>query len=188
MDDDDPYPDRWSQLIGRKPCSDRGSNLRRLWSRLSIMLAALLLAEASLNVAQPPLILAIALIFTSVWSISFFGIVVFIQPLRTSPGFAVNAQRLLLDTLISASMLIPTFALAYRLLGMNAPGFLMRDVLPTDAIYFSAVTFSTLGFGDFAPLGWSRSFAAVEALIGNVHLGFVVGAIFAIVGRGLSRT
>lgn len=188
MDEDDPYPDRWSWFIGRKATSDRGSNLRRLWSRLSIMLAALLLAEASLNVAQPAVILAVALVFTSIWSISFFGIVVFFQPLRSSPRFAINAQRLLLDTLISASMLIPTFALAYRLFGMNTPDFISRCVLPTDAIYFSAVTFSTLGFGDFAPLGWSRGFAAVEALIGNIHLGFVVGAIFAIVGRGLSRT
>ncbi|MBT3605752.1 MAG: pentapeptide repeat-containing protein [Candidatus Latescibacteria bacterium] len=34
------------------------------------------------------------------------------------------------------------------------------------AIYFSIVTFTTLGYGDFAPAGWSRPFAAVEGFVG----------------------
>jgi hypothetical protein len=34
------------------------------------------------------------------------------------------------------------------------------------AVYFSVVTFTTLGYGDFAPLGWARAFAAIEAFVG----------------------
>lgn len=34
------------------------------------------------------------------------------------------------------------------------------------ALYFSVVTFTTLGYGDFAPIGWSRPFAAFEAMGG----------------------
>lgn len=34
------------------------------------------------------------------------------------------------------------------------------------AIYFSIVTFTTLGYGDFSPAGWSRPFAAIESFIG----------------------
>ncbi|MGA1198981.1 MAG: potassium channel family protein, partial [Candidatus Latescibacterota bacterium] len=34
------------------------------------------------------------------------------------------------------------------------------------AIYFSIVTFTTLGYGDFAPAGWARPFAAIEGFVG----------------------
>ncbi|MDP6037537.1 MAG: pentapeptide repeat-containing protein [Candidatus Latescibacteria bacterium] len=34
------------------------------------------------------------------------------------------------------------------------------------AIYFSIVTFTTLGYGDFSPVGWAKPFAAIEAFIG----------------------
>ncbi len=33
-------------------------------------------------------------------------------------------------------------------------------------LYFSVVTFTTLGYGDFSPIGWARPFAAIEALGG----------------------
>jgi voltage-gated potassium channel Kch len=34
------------------------------------------------------------------------------------------------------------------------------------ALYFSAVTFTTVGYGDWHPVGWARFFAATEALSG----------------------
>jgi hypothetical protein len=34
------------------------------------------------------------------------------------------------------------------------------------ALYFSAVTFTTVGYGDWHPVGWARMFAAAEALSG----------------------
>lgn len=45
-----------------------------------------------------------------------------------------------------------------------------------DTIYFSVVTFTTLGYGDFQPSSGMRGLAAVEALLGYVYLGFLVGA------------
>ena len=35
-----------------------------------------------------------------------------------------------------------------------------------EALYFSVVTFTSLGYGDISPLGISRFFAASEALLG----------------------
>jgi len=43
-------------------------------------------------------------------------------------------------------------------------------------LYFSVVTFTTLGYGDIIPLGISRLFAGIEALLG----GFIL-AIFVVV-------
>ena len=35
-----------------------------------------------------------------------------------------------------------------------------------EASYFSVVTFTTLGYGDISPTGWSRLLACTEALVG----------------------
>lgn len=42
------------------------------------------------------------------------------------------------------------------------------------AAYFSVVTFTTLGYGDLAPLGLARAMAAIEAFIGSFTLALFV--------------
>lgn len=42
------------------------------------------------------------------------------------------------------------------------------------SLYFSIVTFTTLGYGDIAPTGFSRIFAAAEALIGSFTIALFV--------------
>lgn len=37
-----------------------------------------------------------------------------------------------------------------------------------NSLYFSAVTFTTIGYGDYAPRGWLRIFASLEGLMGMV--------------------
>lgn len=44
------------------------------------------------------------------------------------------------------------------------------------AIYFSIVTFTTLGYGDFQPNPALRLLAAIQALFGYLYLGLFVGA------------
>ncbi len=43
-----------------------------------------------------------------------------------------------------------------------------------DAIYFSAITFTTVGFGDLAPVGPIRFLSGTEALTGFVLIGWTV--------------
>ncbi|MHB1158182.1 MAG: potassium channel family protein [Phycisphaerales bacterium] len=37
-----------------------------------------------------------------------------------------------------------------------------------NALYFSTITFTTIGYGDYAPLGWLRMFAGTEGLLGLI--------------------
>jgi Ion channel len=46
-----------------------------------------------------------------------------------------------------------------------------------DYVYFSIVTQSTIGYGDFQPLGWSRLFACIQAGIGIVGAGLLIAKI-----------
>ncbi|ELS0752567.1 two pore domain potassium channel family protein [Vibrio vulnificus] len=46
------------------------------------------------------------------------------------------------------------------------------------ALYFSVITWTTLGYGDISPVGQARFFAATQAMIGYVYMGIVVAQIF----------
>jgi hypothetical protein len=50
-----------------------------------------------------------------------------------------------------------------------------------DAVYFSVVTITTLGLGDFIPLGPGRPIAALQALMGYFILGILVSTGFQII-------
>jgi len=41
--------------------------------------------------------------------------------------------------------------------------------------YFSIVSWTTLGYGDYQPVGWMRAVAAIEALFGYIFMGIIVG-------------
>ena len=164
------------RLLGYRETSTFGSNRRRMFSRCTL-LACLFLAgyhvalDLAAGQARPTLVEAGAAV---VWSVVFFVMVVLAIPFLTSHDFRPNAARLGTDTLLSISMNILSFGLLYQHfppVGDRAGGFL-------DAVYFSAVTFSTLGYGDFAPHTSVRLAAAAQAIIGNLHLGIIVGTAF----------
>jgi len=80
----------------------------------------------------------------------------------------------------NGAMTIVLFALLHAKSGISCAaavcngGTTYHD-FPT-ALYFSIVTFTTLGYGDFQPSEGMRLLAAQEALFGYVFLGFMVGA------------
>lgn len=47
-------------------------------------------------------------------------------------------------------------------------------------LYFSAITYTTVGYGDITPIGDIRLFAAIEALAGMVLVGWTASVIFTV--------
>ncbi|MGH1447705.1 MAG: potassium channel family protein [Cognatishimia sp.] len=116
-------------------------------------------------------------------SILIFVQVVLLMPFRDDgQAFKIDVWRLLKDTIISSVFMIAAFSLLYKNVGLSFNG---QVSLPTalNAVYFSSVTFSTLGYGDFSPAPHLRIIAATQAMFGNLHLGMVVGAVFSAIKR-----
>ena len=86
----------------------------------------------------------------------------------------------LLTTLTGSIMLLHTIEIA-----VWASFYVSRQALPDlhSSLYFSAVTYTTTGYGDVVlPRGW-QLFGAVEALTGILMTGLSTGFFFAVVSR-----
>lgn len=94
-----------------------------------------------------------------------------------------SPRRLLLLMGISFIQVVPfLFAAVYGAFGyqdiciIGAKG-------PGDVLYFSYVTFTTVGYGDLSPVGLCRGLAAAEAVAGYILLGLFVASAVTIYSR-----
>ncbi|MDQ0640198.1 hypothetical protein QF042_003763 [Pedobacter sp. W3I1] len=61
----------------------------------------------------------------------------------------------------------------YNQSSMNMPN-LQAEMSFADSLYYSTITFTTLGYGDFTPKDFLRVVASIEALFGGMSIGFLV--------------
>lgn len=82
----------------------------------------------------------------------------------------------ILGSAIQAVLLIAIFAGFYKSLGLMTGG---HAVVPSyaTALYFSIVTWTTLGYGDYTPTASVQLVAAAEAMMGYVFSGILIGAL-----------
>ena len=91
---------------------------------------------------------------------------------------ATSATLILLCGLLyplTSGIIEPTAetTVTYRLKPSN--GIYLNFIYLLKSIYFSIVTFTTLGYGDLVPLqGWARAIAAAEALLGQLLMALLV--------------
>ncbi len=95
-------------------------------------------------------------------------------------GYGENPVRVILFSL----SIIFSFALVYFLFGIRGPehkiqynphiSVFSNIYFLLETLYFSVVTFTTLGYGDISPIGITRFFATFEAFIGSFSLALFV--------------
>ena len=78
--------------------------------------------------------------------------------------------------LVMALMNISLFASIYHMFGIVNSGELIKGDWYL-SFYFSIVTWTTLGYGDFAPSENIRLVAAIEAMIGYFYMAILVGLL-----------
>lgn len=81
----------------------------------------------------------------------------------------------LVASLVQLALLILAFAFVYQKVGImdstQSGSPIVHDF--ASAAYYSVVTFTTLGYGDFYPVGVGRALAALEAFTGYLILGIL---------------
>jgi hypothetical protein len=95
----------------------------------------------------------------------------------------IYSTKLLLSLAFQSVCLILVFGAIYRGAGLISTGTTAEPIDGTTALYFSVVTWTTLGYGDFHPAGVFKLFAAAEALIGYLYLGLIVGLAAALISQ-----
>ncbi|MCP4002241.1 MAG: two pore domain potassium channel family protein [Gammaproteobacteria bacterium] len=88
-----------------------------------------------------------------------------------------------LSSLLAHLSEITLFAIVYYFLQRSQPdgwGHLAGDYSGTflDSIYYSAITYTTLGFGDITPVGNVRIVTALEALLGLILIAWTATFIY----------
>lgn len=99
-----------------------------------------------------------------------------------NPGSKTDGRRSIAFVLpfISVNILamIVLFAEIYQRTGLANSGNPQPVGNAWSCVYFSVVTWTTLGYGDIVPFGpASRAFAAAEALLGYVVMGLMIAAL-----------
>lgn len=82
------------------------------------------------------------------------------------------------NLVLQATLLVLVFATIHHAFGMNPPAGSAAAAAPVDfatSLYFSIVTWTTLGYGDVTAAPPLRLLAGMEAAVGYVYFGLIVG-------------
>jgi len=89
------------------------------------------------------------------------------------------------DLSLHAALLIVIYALIYKRIGLLSGGEAITE--PLDFLYFSIVTWTTLGYGDIVPVSGARMFAASEAVCGYVFMGLYLAIVLHVLTKYAER-
>lgn len=107
------------------------------------------------------------------------ALVIYIFFILKRTKFIRALSQLVEISLMSLSLILTvvfSYTDIYRYLGIiDGSGVVVRDSL--SCFYFSIVTYTTLGYGDYRPSPEARLFAASEALLGYILLSLFIGVL-----------
>jgi len=122
----------------------------------------------------------LSLIIMAAWTMS-FGLVAFVKTIRLRlPRLRSNerfvAFSVFYELASMAAVVVCSYAVFYKRFGLLEGEKPVTDA--ADFLYFSIVTWTTLGYGDIRPASASKLLAASEALFGYVFMGLYLALVF----------
>ncbi len=100
----------------------------------------------------------------------YFSFFVLAQTIGEEKGWHDSALRFYFTVLV---IIINIFAIIYWRYGLVQNGSKV-DISYFTSIYFSVTTWTTLGYGDFAPVERIRHITSIQAILGYVSLGLLI--------------
>lgn len=89
----------------------------------------------------------------------------------------IGPLRAIFSLVCQALAIITIYAGIYRGFGLNGDESFCGVVPKINALYFSIVTWTTLGYGDYSPPDEIKLLAAFQASLGYIFLGLIVGLL-----------
>ena len=134
-----------------------------------------------------PLLFAMALVSATV-AIHALGTALLIRQLKLRAPLFLPPRSVWLDLRILLFVVVALMTLHLLEIALWAEAYYASEwveQIPTmaDAFYFSAVTFTTLGYGDITLTGNWRVVSGVEAMSGILLIGWSTALLFALVQR-----
>ncbi len=99
-------------------------------------------------------------------------------PQLDEPWQFLSKSMLVIFELMAVAILILAYAQVYRDYGLIDTDSNNPDHSPATALYFSLVTWTTVGFGDFKPVAAIRLVAASEGFVGYVGMAIFIVAFW----------
>lgn len=121
--------------------------------------------------------------FTTVFFIISIFVTSFVNVFKRHGEFLVLPQ--ILKMLLAIYITIFGFASIYKSAGLIRADSITHESI--DALYFSIVTWTTLGYGDLQPTESIKLLAALEALLGTLFIPLLLSAIIFILQLGESH-
>ncbi|MGY1694678.1 MULTISPECIES: potassium channel family protein [unclassified Geodermatophilus] len=89
---------------------------------------------------------------------------------------------------VGLPLLLLAFASTYGVIAAQQPGAFTEPLDRTDGIYFTVTVFSTVGFGDIAPVSeLARVLVTIQMVVGLVVVGLIARLVVGAVQLGLAR-
>tara|TARA_Y100000588_G_scaffold394769_1_gene517164 strand:- start:142 stop:795 length:654 start_codon:yes stop_codon:yes gene_type:complete len=183
-------------------CFFKSIGLSELWGRLNELILIFLMILSMLLIGQKERWLmfptGIVVVIQMIVSLShnlfspmmvmlfnnLLGALFFLMMMLVCIYFTFRDETINVTTLfgsLSAYLLLGlTFAYLMNMLEVKAPGSFQNINIanPADAIYFSFVTMTTLGFGDVIPLTMlAKTLTWFEAFIGQCYMALIIGQL-----------
>jgi len=149
----------------------------------TLLILVFMLASCALSAFVLTGTVAVYAGWTSICLIALAMLSMFASVLFKGLGENRDVATISIISVVGVLALISHFSVLFRWTGFQLASSGVRSESPLDALYFSVVTWTTLGYGDFIPMPDARYIVVVEAIMGYVMMALLISVFVASIAK-----